>query len=385
MNLSRNNLSQALEFVSDEMRLQQVVDYCSGSAVLGIDTEFIRVNTYYPILGLIQLSDGKRCFLIDPLDLKDLSPLKSLFKNPNVTKVFHSCSEDLEVFEHHLGCLPEPVFDTQIAAAILGQGFSLSYQKLVMKISGVHLPKEETRSDWLQRPLSTSQCQYAAFDVAWLPQIYQQQRNELDSRGRLGWLVEECEKLSGMTAVNASSDAYYLRMKTAWKLDRQQLNGLKTLCAWREEEARKRDLPRNRVMDDKTLYNIARSGPQTRADLAALNLFPGQIRKYGGLLISLNQEAANADESLCPPLVERPAPPHSNGLLKELKQVVEAKADELGCAPEVLAGKRQLQAMLRSRAGDGRYHLLEVMTGWRKAAIGDALLERLKLDGLNQD
>lgn len=378
--LSSGKLPLSIEFISTEQGLRDVLDHCAGLAVLGVDTEFVRYKTYYPILGLIQLSDGEKCFLIDPLALRDLSSLKALMVNKNVTKVFHSCSEDLEVFDHHMGCSPDPVFDTQIISAILGLGFSLSYQNLVMQLTGDHLPKEETRSDWLQRPLSQSQCQYAALDVAYLPQIYQQQCQALDVSGKLTWAQEECGRLTGNTAINAASENYYLKSKSAWKLDRQQLNVLKSLCAWREEEARHRDLPRSRVVEDKVLYSIARSSPDTKLDFAELNMFPGKIRKYGEVLINLYKKAINEDESLYPSLVERPAPPSSSGLLKELKQLVEEKAEELGCAAEILAKKKDLQELLRSQNKEGIYGLTEVFSGWRKQAIGEALLAKLNKD-----
>lgn len=378
--LSSGKLPLCIEFISSEQGLRDVVDHCAGLELLGVDTEFVRYKTYYPILGLIQLSDGEKCYLIDPLAFSDLSSLKALMVDKNVTKVFHSCSEDLEVFDHHMGCLPDPIFDTQIVSAILGLGFSLSYQNLVMQLTGDHLPKEETRSDWLQRPLSESQCQYAALDVAYLPQIYQQQWQALDVSGKLIWAQEECDRLTGKTAINAASEDYYLKAKSAWKLDRQQLNVLKSLCAWREEEARNRDIPRSRVVEDKILYNIARSSLDTKLDFGELNLFPGKIRKYGEVLINLHQKAMSEDESLYPSLVERPSPPSSSGLLKELKQLVEEKAQELSCAPEILAKKKDLQELLRSQDKEGTYGLTEVFSGWRKQPIGEALLAKLNKD-----
>lgn len=377
MNQSPNTLSLPIEFITEPAQLQAVTDHCMKLRRIAIDTEFVRVSTYFPILGLIQVSDGEKCYLIDPVAIDDLSPLKALLTNGKVIKIFHSCSEDLEVFAHHIGCVPEPLFDTQIAAALVGQGFSLSYQGLVNRLMDVHIDKEETRSDWLQRPLSESQCQYAALDVAYLPSIYETQGKELERLGRSTWLAEECAQLSGAFSLRFQSESYYLRIKSAWKLDTYQLNSLKHLCSWREEEARRRNMPRNRVIDDKILYSLAQNGAASKAELVELNLFPGQIRRYGDLLVEMIEKSQVMDESLHPELLERPVPPKSGSILKELKQIVGDKAEELDCAPEMLARRKSLEELVRSKDDNERYTLPEFFMGWRKKVIGDELLKRL--------
>ena len=200
--------------------------------VISIDTEFARFNTYYPIVGLIQIYDGSECFIIDPLEIGDLAPLAGLLTNENVIKVFHACSEDIEVFQHGLGVVPAPVFDTQTAAAILGVGFSLSYQKLVLEYLNLEISKDETRSDWLQRPLTQSQLNYAALDVIHLLEVYEKQVELLESTDRLAWVQEECRSLGEGLATTIEPGQYFLKIRGAGKLDQQALGILQALSGW---------------------------------------------------------------------------------------------------------------------------------------------------------
>ena len=163
--------SDQYQYVETRVQLLSAVEACKSAGVIALDTEFARFNTYYPIVGLIQIATRDDCFLIDPVALSDLEPLAPLLQNPGILKVFHACSEDLEVFQHALGVIPAPLFDTQIAAAVLGVGFSMSYQALVEHWLGVSLPKDQTRSDWLARPLTAQQLHYAALDVIHLLEV----------------------------------------------------------------------------------------------------------------------------------------------------------------------------------------------------------------------
>ena len=204
-------MSINFEFITTTSRLEEVVQVCRLSEAVSIDTEFARFNTYYPIVGLIQLYDGNQTYLIDPLEIEDISSLASLLTDPNVLKIFHACSEDLEVFQHCLGVLPNPVYDTQIAGALLGVGFSVGYQKLVDHYLSVLVPKEETRSDWLQRPLTPSQLDYAALDVIYLLEVYKIQQVELQDLQRLEWVTAECSQLAKDIPTQISPSDYYLK------------------------------------------------------------------------------------------------------------------------------------------------------------------------------
>ena len=236
---------------------------------VALDTEFMRVDTFYPIAGLLQVGDGQRAYLIDPLEVKDWAPFAELLEDPAVTKVLHSCSEDLEVFLRLTGALPAPLFDTQLAAGYLNIGFSMGYSRLVQTVLGIELPKGETRSDWLQRPLSDTQVSYAAEDAQHLAELYQVLLPKL-SADKLAWILEDGAELVANLRREIDPDEAYLEAKLAWKLSPQQLAVLRALCAWRERQARARNQPRNRVLREHSLWPLARFQPDNTVALARI-------------------------------------------------------------------------------------------------------------------
>ncbi len=365
------------EVVVTTSRLQDVVNKCRSRQVIAVDTEFARFNTYYPIVGLIQLYDGDACYLIDPLEIEDISSLGALIDDGSVTKIFHACSEDLEVFKHCLGVSPTPLFDTQIAAALLGAGFSISYQKLVEHYLGVHIDKEETRSDWLKRPLTNSQLEYAALDVIYLLQVYKKQHEDLENAGRSNWVQQECKDLPLGIATQINPTEYYGRVKNTSRLDRRQLGLLQSLCAWREIKARALDIPRNRVVEERSLFLIAQLLLSKWDFQERAKMSPRQVRKYGEDLQGLIDIAADVPESELPPAMNKPVNPLSSKAVKSLKKVVEEKAIEIKVAPEMLAKRRHLEQLLRSVDNQGRYVLPAALRGWREAVIGNVLLQSL--------
>ncbi len=346
------------------------------SGVLVLDTEFIRVSTYYPIAGLIQIGCGSEVFLLDPLSIDDWTPLAEIFRDSSTLKVLHACSEDMEVFQRLLNVLPRPVFDSQLAAALIGQGFSLSYQGLVQKLLNISIEKGETRSNWLRRPLTDSQNHYAVLDVKYLAPIHVLQSAILEEKGRTAWLQEECERLLYTASNPTSAEEYYLKIPGAWKLDGAGLMVLKTLAAWREREAQQSDLPRNRVVQGKSLLAIARKSLENKEGLQELaQLTPKQIRKYGDKILLLATEARQVSEDQYPDLLPRPLARESASLMKKMQATVSVTAERLHIAPEILTRKKQLDALLCSGRDTGEYHLPESLLGWRKSIIGDQLLE----------
>ncbi|MDG1442777.1 MAG: ribonuclease D [Pseudomonadales bacterium] len=367
------------EIVTSVERLEEVASHCEKQSVLAIDTEFARTSTYYPIVGLIQIYDGESCFLIDPLEVSDLSCLSKLLTDDSIVKVFHACSEDLEVFKYCIGVAPTPVFDTQIAAAMLGDGFSLSYQKLVEKNLFIDVPKEETRSNWLQRPLTDSQLQYAALDVIYLFQIYHIQADQLVQKGRESWVQQECESLPKDIATQIDPHEYYLKVKNIARLNRDQLGLLRELCAWRETKARSLNVPRNRVVDEKGLFLVAQNEIDDTADLQRLaNLHAREVRKHGAEILQIVQGMDSDKTNDLPDSILKPRIPIDNKLLKKLKVVVDTVAESNTIAPEMLAKRRHLEQLLRSVNNKGLYQLPTHLTGWREALVGNALLECLK-------
>ncbi|MEX2365648.1 MAG: ribonuclease D, partial [Pseudohongiellaceae bacterium] len=320
---------------------------------------------------------------VDPLAIESLEPLSLLLADPQVLKVLHACSEDLEVFQYSVGTLPTPVFDSQIASAALGTSFSISYQGLVEHYLGHSISKEETRSDWLQRPLSDAQLEYAALDVIYLLEVYENQRVQLLDQDKLRWIEEECAQLAGDIATNVAPEAYYLRSKHTNRMSPGELNVFRALCAWRERQARQKDLPRNRVVDEKILAALSRGGIAEPAALQAAGMSSRQIRQHGQAMIEVMITAWSLAESDFPAPLEEVAGPAKNRQLKRLKQVVQDRAESLNVAPEMLARRRHLEQLLRSASASDDYELPAALTGWRRHAIGEHLLAALKRDQVN--
>ncbi len=365
-------------YVESDEFLAKIADQLNQTSVIAVDTEFARFNTYYPIVGLVQIYDGNECFLIDPLAVSNLDALTPVFSNPEVLKVFHAGSEDMEVFQHCIQTIPAPIFDTQIASAALGVGFSVGYQGLVERYLDISLPKDQTRSDWLQRPLSADQQSYAALDVIHLLQVYEKQVADLRESGKLEWVMDESSALGKDIPTLVSPSEFYLKIKGLWRLDRKELNVMQALCAWREMTARQENVPRNRVVDQKALMIIVRDHINTRPGLQnEAEMTPRQVRKYGDEVLLIQAEARMVGELECPPLVTKPDSPVNNKLMKRLKKVVEERAAFLSVAPELLIKRRHLEKLIRSEDADGRYHLPGELDGWRESAIGDALLTAL--------
>ncbi len=369
-------------YIDTDEQLQEVVEACLEVSVIALDTEFARFNTYYPIVGLIQIYTGAACFLIDPLSVSSIEPLKAVMEERSLLKVLHACSEDMEVFQYALGLVPSPVYDTQIASAALGVGFSVGYQALVAHYLDISLSKDQTRSDWLARPLTTSQLDYAALDVIHLLAVYKVQLEALEGGPKLGWVEAESLGLGqGIPTVAAPEDSYK-KFKGLWQLNRMQLNLLKALCSWREITARKEDIPRNRVVDQKSLVLIVKEeitsmqGFQNGAGMTSR-----QVRKYGDQIQVIQAEAKLVSEADCPEIFVRTDAPINNKKLKRLKQVVEERALSLSVAPELLTKRRHLEKLIRSEDAQGQYHLPDELGGWRESVIGEALLAELSEPG----
>ena len=368
----------SFEVVTESNRLPEIVERCRQKPAVAIDTEFARFNTYYPMVGLVQIFDGEQCYLVDPLEIEDLSPLAELLADESVVKVLHACSEDVEVFCDALDVVPRPIFDTQISAALLGAGFSISYQNLVDHYLEIQIPKDETRSDWLQRPLTAAQLDYAALDVTHLLAVYELQVAKLEELGREKWVEEECSNLALEIPTQIDPEAYYLKVKNLWRLKPVQLHTLKHLCAWRERTAREKNLPRNRVIDEKALYQIAAMDlDDKKAFRDKAGVTSRQLRFHGDELVEMLRGWRSASSDELPEPVKKVNSPVSSSTLRSLKKVVEDCALELGVAPEMLAKRRHLEQLIRSEADNGEFQLPRALSGWREAVIGDALLKEV--------
>lgn len=363
--------------VESSEALAERCDPWRRQAELGIDTEFMRDRTFYPKLGLIQIGDGDECALVDPLAIEDPAPLRELFVDPGVTKIFHSCGEDLETLYHRFGEMPRPLFDTQIAASLVGLGASLGYGSLVQRLSGIELPKGETRSNWLQRPLTRSQKVYAALDVAYLPPLYEYLSAELDRLGRRSWHDEELHSLLDVDRFLPDPETLYRKIAHPGMSGRD-LAVLRELCLWRETQARQRDLPRNFVIPKAALLDLVRQKPQGWRQLERISsLKPPAVKRHGHALLGVIKHALGLPGAELPERLPRPIDlsPH-RALVKELRQRVAHRAEELGIPPELLANKRTVERMVRHKLQNRALADDTGFVGWRLE-----LLEPL-VDGL---
>lgn len=338
--------------------------------VIAVDTEFIRTDTFFPIPGLYQIGTESAVFLVDPLAVDDWLPLQAAIEDPACVKVMHSCSEDLEVFHSHLGLSPQSLFDSQLAHAFLTTDFSMSYARLVHHYCDVELDKGETRSNWLQRPLTDRQVHYAAEDVRYLVGIYHRQRQALVDCGRLDWFLEDL-------AVQCRyqppyPERYYLNMKAAWRLNPTALGRLRDLGRWRETEAMARNLPRNRVVRDEHLLTLAENGNLTRD--AIFDVLPGGVaRRFADALRSAWAGDAPVEEPLESP--PQPLTQSQGKLVNALRDIGKKQAASLGVAPELLARKRDVETALRSHLDGGG--LARFDSGWRADLLRESFVDLL--------
>lgn len=337
-------------------------------AWVGLDTEFVRERTYWPQLALVQMAIGERILLIDPLVPGMADALRPLLLDPGVLKVMHSASEDLVAFSHDCGVLPAPLFDTQVAAALCGVGGGMGYQRLVQEITGVALAKGETRSDWLRRPLSDSQLEYAADDVIHLGAIYHELDARLQALGRRGWLDQDGARM----LANASEEGErwpHLSMRSAQFLEPDAQLRLLRLLRWRDAQARDSDKPRSWILDNDLATQLARVPPADREQLQSqLDAHPKAPRKLGDAIWQALDNAL-ADERDMP--LARNAGNEDKAALKRMQDAVSARSTELGLPEGILASRRYLE-LLRE---NGTWPT--ALAGWRREVLEPVLAPML--------
>lgn len=323
---------------------------------LGVDTEFVRERTYYPRPGLLQVSDGAQVWLLDPVPLADCAEfadlISSLMRDRGVTKILHSTGEDLEVLDLLAGgpSPPDPLFDTQRAAALLGWPLQVRYEVLAHDLLGVEFPGGLGRNNWLRRPLPAAWVDYAAHDVIGLPAMRDDLVERLEKAGRLAWLEEDCARIRQR---GVDDDQVVSRIRGAAGLDDEQLAVLAGLARWREGRARARDLPRGFVVRDESLLELVRAAPnQAEGELASLR---GLSKSDRAEILDL-LERPPADFSRPPEL--EPLTREQRAQIKDMQRAVRAVAESLGVEPPLLASKRDLTRLLQTGSS-------ELMTGWR--------------------
>lgn len=376
--LEKMNKYIEYQWVDDNPSLAQMCLQVAEQSVIALDTEFVRTRTYYPKLGLIQLFDGKQVYLIDPLSITDFSPFTALLTNENVLKVLHACSEDLEVFQHYFKQLPQPMLDTQVMAGFVGIGISIGFAKLALHYLEVELDKGASRTDWLSRPLSEIQLQYACADVWYLLTIYHKLAEDLAKTLWQTAVVEECATLLAKRQIVEDPNKAYKEISNAWQLNQQELAILQILAKWRIEEAEKRDLALNFIIKEQSLLQIAKLQPKHTSILLEF-MHPNEVRIHGKKILWLVELGKQILPENYPPVIRRLVDEagYKTTFKRLQKRLTEVCPENL--AIELLASKRQLNQLFKwYRNGQDRQKLPELLCGWREQ-FGNKLLPEIDL------
>ncbi|KPF41987.1 ribonuclease D [Rhizobium sp. AAP43] len=354
--------------------LEEACRLLAQSDFITIDTEFLRETTFWPELCLIQMASPEHEFIVDPMAKGiELTSFFELMANPAVVKVFHAARQDIEIIFHLGNLIPHPIFDTQVAAMVCGFGDSVSYDQLVQKVKNVHIDKTSRFTDWSRRPLSEKQLDYALADVTHLRDVYAKLKAQLEAEGRAEWLTEEM-------AVLESRDTYDLHPDQAWQRLKMRLRKptelavMQYVTAWREREARSRNVPRSRVLKDDAIYEIAQQQPKDTEALGRLRTVPkGWERSSSGAAIVEQVNAALALPKSDMPHLQRHshAPEGTQSAVELLKVLLRLTSEKHGVAAKVIANSEDLEKI----AAEGEAAEVAALQGWRKELFGDLALK----------
>ena len=360
----------------------QLKDFCKSlesSNVLAVDTEFVRERTYFHRIGLIQVAGRNGCAAIDPILLDDLTPLLEIFKDPNRTKVFHAARQDLEILVRLCGQVIPPVFDTQIASALVGWGSQISFAKLIQKALGKRIHKSETYTDWCRRPLSQDQIHYAIDDVRYLMPAYEKLLERLKQLKRSDWMQGELDIWEDPdTFALPDPHLRYMKIKNLRSLKPKNIAVLRELAAWRERVAVTRDCLAKSIVRDETLLEIARKMPSDIKDLYSIRGFhQKEIGKSGKAIIESIKKGDALPEDELPILPEPDGHSTTRGIEELLSAFVQIRSEELKIEPSVLADRKRIHSFathFEQRMKLDEHFLLQ---GWRKECIGKPMLSLL--------
>lgn len=357
--------SETLALACDQFRL---------SPFLCVDTEFHRESTYYPQLALIQISNGQQTICVDPLSLKDMKPLLALLSNPEIMKVFHASQQDIEIFHHQFNILPAPVFDTQIAAGLLGYGEQIGYAALMKNLLNVDIDKSQTRTDWMKRPLSNKQIEYAASDVYYLAKAYPMITTRLEELDRLEWLKGDFSQLCTPANYKTDMQNIWKRVKGNQVLRGQQLAILQAVAALREEIAQQKNRPRRRILPDDALIDIAKQQPKSAEKILRLR----SLRNYKLSVSDAEQLLLRIQHGLRLQKEHWPHHPRKakltlqqDALVDTLMALLKLMAGEHHITPANLATRKDLEALVRGEEN------IPILKGWRYAHAGQVLAKYL--------
>jgi ribonuclease D len=336
-----------------------------------VDTEFLRETTYYPILCVVQMASPEEALVVDALaDRIDLAPFFALMANEKVTKVFHAARQDIEIIWHGAKLIPHPVFDTQVAAMVLGYGDSISYDQLVQRITGDNLDKSHRFTDWTRRPLSDAQLTYAVSDVTHLRDVYRALSSDLEKRSRIDWVGQEMEVLTSPATYRMDPEEAWQRLKTRVRKPKE-LAVLVEVAAWREREAQARDVPRARVLKDDVVGDIAVQAPTTMEKLAGLRSLPKGFErsKWGEAILAAVQRGLARDPKSLPRHTRVQQAQNGAATVELLKVLLRMTAERHGVAAKVIATVDDLDRIAADDDAD-----VPALSGWRRKLFGESAL-----------
>jgi ribonuclease D len=359
--------------IADSAELAGLCQRLTKAEYIAVDTEFMRDKTYYPQLCLVQIAGPDEAAAIDTLAPGiDLKPMFDLLVAPAVTKVFHAARQDIETFFHIARTIPAPLVDTQVAAMVCGFGDAVSYENLAAKLAGARIDKSSRFTDWARRPLTERQVSYALSDVTHLRPAYEKLKRRMDKSGRAAWVAEEMAILTNPATYQQEPREAWRRLKVRSEKPRF-LAILRELCAWREEEAQRRDLPRNRIVKDETLIEIAAHAPTKAEDLAhSRGISRGQVEgKQGAAMLAAVQRGLAMPESECPKQTPRLDLPGGLAPIVELLRVLQKTRCEVhDVAQKLVASAADLEYIAADDTAD-----VPALTGWRRELFGEAALD----------
>jgi ribonuclease D len=366
-----------MHVIKTQSELEAAVAALEVSDFVTVDTEFIRETTYWPELCLIQMAAPGVTALVDPLSPDiDLAPFFALMANERITKVFHAARQDIEIVFHLGGLIPHPVFDTQVAAMVCGFGDSVSYDQLVQKITGAHLDKSSRFTDWRHRPLSDKQLDYALADVTHLVDVYRYLAAELERENRAHWLNEEMDVLTARETYDPHPDDAWKRLKMRLRKP-QELAVVQAVAAWREREARERNVPRGRVLKDDAIYEVAQQQPRDATALSRLRTIPKgwERSSTASALLDVVNAALSLPREQMPRLPKLSQGPEGSSAAAELlKVLLRQVAEKEGVAAKVLASGEEIDRI----AAEGENADVPAMHGWRREVFGETALRLVR-------
>lgn len=331
-------------------QLQLFIDNIGDVSWIALDTEFLRERTYHAKLCLIQLEANGHRSCIDPLKVSDLGPLVKLLNDKSITKVFHAAHQDLEILMQLSGSVPAPIFDTQVAASVLGYGDQMGYARLIEHMLNIQLSKTQSRTDWTRRPLKQAQLEYAIDDVRYLAQIYPKMLDELQSKERLNWLEKDFLNASNPLTYAVNANERWKKVRGNQVLNRPQLAILRELAEWRENAAERANRPRKWILSDEILLDLSRQQPSNQDEIYEIRgLQHEKTKKHHHVWLELIAKGKHAAEKDWPELPRSKKPSYEQNILIDLLMlVIQVQAKKHGITPSVIATRKHVAKMVQS-------------------------------------